>query len=217
FVTPVRQEGRTYWVANFPGPREPWTPRTVPRKRKAAPRRQKKFNSLERAEEFLVEAKREWIRRGGVRLAFDREFHYDAMRAAEILAEVPWSTMEKAALLFKRCVSWREYRGLKFEGPIDRKVELNPRITLAVQEEAKAQDNSLSIAAEGIIGEWLMMKVNKEILGRVESERMEAAALKEMRLLNEELIKERDRFEAALKRVRRERQNAKERLRIHKK
>ena len=155
FVTPIKQEGRRYWVANYPGEREPWSPRTVPRKRKAAPRKQKKFNSLERAQEFLAMAKREWTRRGGVELAYDREFHHDVMRASEELAGIAGGTLWKASKIFKRCASWREYRGGGFEAPLDRRVELGPRIILALDREARAHNTTLAIAAEGIIGECL--------------------------------------------------------------
>jgi hypothetical protein len=61
---------------------------------------------------------------------------------------------------------------LKYEAPIDRKIELNPRIALALESEARARNTTVANAAEGIIGEWLMMKANKEIMARVEAERV---------------------------------------------
>ena len=47
---------------------------------------------------FLAEAKREWVRKGGVKLGTDSAAHYDFMRAMEVIADVPNGTLEKAAL-----------------------------------------------------------------------------------------------------------------------
>ena len=204
YVTGVNDKGYRYWLANYPG-----RPREVGGG-KWRQRKQKKFSVRAEAEAFLAEKKREWMRGGGVELAYDREFHYDAMRAAEILADTPWSTLWKAALLFKKCASWREYRGGKFEAPLDRRVELSPRIILALEGEARAHDTTLSIAAEGIIGEWLQMKVNKEILAQVEFERAEAAQIRELRQVYQVWKEEQKKLGEALQRARRSRDNAKQ-------
>jgi hypothetical protein len=182
----------------------------VPRKRKAAPRKQKKFNSLERAQEFLAVAKREWASKGGVRLGYDREFHHDVMRASEELAGIAGGTLWKASKIFKKCTSWREYRGGGFEAPLDRRVELGPRIILALDREARAHNTTLAIAAEGIIGEWLEMNANKEIKAQVESERVEAAQIRELRRVYEGLKEEQQKLGEALRRARRSRDNARQ-------
>jgi hypothetical protein len=188
----------------------------VPRKRRAAKRKQKKFNSRERAEEFLKGAKMEWIRKRRVRIGWDRELYGDFLRAVEELVDVPGGTLLKAVKVYKRCVSWREYRGGKYEAPVDRLVELGPRIMLALDREAREGNTTLSEAAEGIIWGWLEMRANREIMAQIERERLGAADLREMRMVNEALLAERARFEAALKRVRHERRNAKAAVRAHK-
>ena len=104
YVTGVNDKGYRYWLANYPG-----RPREVGGG-KWRQRKQKKFSVRAEAEAFLALKKREWMRGGGVELAYDREFRYDVMRAAEILADIPWSSLWKVAMLFKRCASWREHR-----------------------------------------------------------------------------------------------------------
>src|SRR5258708_32798202 len=100
-ITPVMQGSRRYFVANYPANRKPWS-------RKAAGREQKKFTKLELAETFLAEVRREWIRRGKVELGLDSFLHRDVMRAMKILAMIPNATLEKAAFLFRQCVSAKE-------------------------------------------------------------------------------------------------------------
>src|SRR5262252_326035 len=97
FVTEVNDNGHKYYLTNYPG-----RPRSVGGG-KWKQRKQKKFSVRAEAEAFLALKKREWMRGGGVELAYDREFHYDVMRAAEVLSGVPWSTLWKAAILFKKC------------------------------------------------------------------------------------------------------------------
>ena len=204
YVTAVNDKGYRYYLANYPSqPREVGGGKWKQRK-------QKKFSVREEAEAFIEEARREWMRGGGVELAYDREFHYDALRAAEALAGTPGLTLWKAAVLLKGCASWREYKGLKFEAPRDRTVELSPRIMMAVQVEAKAHSTTLAIAAEGLIGEWLLMKANREIMAQVEKERVETAQIRELRLVYEELRAEQKKLGEALRRARRSRDNARQ-------
>jgi hypothetical protein len=94
-------------------------------------------------------------------------------------------------------------------------VELSPRITLALEAEAKVHDTTLSIAVEGIIGEWLLMKVNKEILAQVEFERAEAAQIRELRQVYEEWKEEQKKLGEVLQRAKRGRTNAKQQALRH--
>jgi hypothetical protein len=208
FITPIKQEGRRYWMANYPSEQKPWS-------RRAAPRKQKKFAKLEEAEMFLLEARREWVRKGGVRLGNDRDLHYDFMRAVDELAGVAGGTLWKAALVYRQSVSWREYRGGKYEVPIDRKVELNPREFLVVDAEARRLQTTVGNALEMIIGWWVEKEAVKVIKERLEAERTEVAEIRELREAYEVLLEERKELAAALRRARREQYNATRRAMRH--
>jgi hypothetical protein len=137
------------------------------------------------------------------------------MRAAEILADIPGGTLWKAALVYPKSISAREHRGGKYEAPADRGVELSPRDFLVVDGEARRLQTTLGGALGAIIGWWVEKEAVKEIKERLESERAEAASLREMRLLNEKLLKERKEMEGALKRARRGCKTARQRAERH--
>jgi hypothetical protein len=208
FVTPIKQEGRQYWMANYPSDQKPWS-------RRAPPRKQKKFAKLEEAEVFLAEAKREWVRRGGVKLGYDRELHYDFMRAVDELAGIPGGTLWKAALVYRHSVSWREYRGGKYEVPINRKVELSPREFLMVEGEARRMQATVGDALAKIIGWWVEKEAVKAIKERLEAERAEVVEIRKLREAYEVLLEERKELSVALRRARREQYNATRRAKRH--
>lgn len=104
YLTAVKDKGRPYWMANYPGERPVGS-------RRARPRKQRMFARKEDAEAYLLEAQREFFQRGRVELACDREAHSDAMRGLEILSKIPGATLTKAALLLVECRSARERRG----------------------------------------------------------------------------------------------------------
>src|SRR6516164_9835081 len=174
YVTAVNDKGYRYWLTNYPSDRGVASG-------KWGNRKQKKFSKREEAEAFLAEAKREWVRRGGVKLGYDRDLHYDFMRAVEELAGIPGGTLWKAALVYRKSVSWREYRGGKYEVPIDRKVELNPREFLVVDAEARRMQTTVGNALEMIIGWWVEKEAVKAIKERLEAERSEVAEIRELR------------------------------------
>jgi hypothetical protein len=163
--------GRKYWVVNYPGDRSP-------RSRKPAKRVQKKFNSLEKAEEFRKEIKREWTKTGKIRLGLDPELHCDVMRAVKVLSEVPNATLERAAYVFMQCVSAREKRELRYEVAINRRVELSPRIFLMVQNEAQSRKVSISEATEGLLSEVALFRADQAIRRQKQREETEYLALK---------------------------------------
>jgi hypothetical protein len=170
-VTTVLDSGRRqYFVANWPAERKPWS-------RKAAGRRQKKFSKRELAEAFLEEAKWEWKRKGGVKLGFDREAHYDFMRAMEVIADIPNGTLEKGALLLKMCASAKERPGGTYEASLDRKVELSPRLFLMVDNEAKKRGVSVREAVEGILAGWLEFEAERQVKERTREEAQECKKL----------------------------------------
>jgi hypothetical protein len=160
-VTPILQAGRRYFVANFPSTR------------KGKGRAQKKFNRRELAEAFLEEARREWIRRGKVELGLDPALHYDVMRGAKILSSTPNGTFEKAALIFRQCMSARELRGTRYEAPKERQIELSPRFFLMVDNEAKKRGVSVGEAVEGMLAGWLEFEVERQVKERTRDEARE--------------------------------------------
>jgi hypothetical protein len=109
------------------------------------------FARREDAEEFLMEARREFFQKGRVELGCDRELHSDVMRAAEILADLSGATLTTAAKLLKECRSSRERHGGKFEEPKSRQVELSPRAYLGLVHEARQSGMGLSDLVNGIV------------------------------------------------------------------
>jgi hypothetical protein len=172
FITPVIDRGREYFLASFPAERKPWS-------RRAAGRKQKKFSKREAAESFLQEIKREYFRKGGVTLGFDREAHYDFMRAMEVIADIPHGTLEKGAHLLRMSVSAAGRCGDKHEAaPADRKVELRGRCFLMVQNEAVVRKVSMDQAVEGLLSEVALARAEQAVRQQAHIEEMEYEALK---------------------------------------
>lgn len=183
-ITPITtRDGKKYWVANFPGNKEVRIGRPAKRMAKrmrAAKRRQKKFASQERAELFLAEAKREWERTGRIELATDSRVHCDLLRAMRLLAGVGGgASLELAVLVYMQCRSAREIAGrsMRYEVARDRKVELNPRFFLMVQNEARERGISLAQAVEGLLGEVAIARAERAIRQREYDERRELEQL----------------------------------------
>jgi len=131
-------------------------PGELPRgSRKCRPRKQKMFASKEAAEAFLRGIHREYILRKRVLLGFDGEEHMDAIRAKEALVDVPGASLESAAWLLKLCRSTKEMRGGKFEVAADRKLELEPRTFLGLENMARKLGCRVEDVAEGAIWEFL--------------------------------------------------------------
>src|SRR6516165_998942 len=125
-ITPFQEgPGLRYYYVNWPM-FDPVSKRSV--------RGRKKFTTRGAAEEFLTRARVEFRRNADVILAHDRGVWLDCLRAMDVLKELPvGSTLEKAALLLKRCQSGVEKRNGQFEAPAakDRRIEINPRGWLA--------------------------------------------------------------------------------------
>src|SRR5262252_3377686 len=127
YATPNRYGGRTFWMANYPGPRERWS-------RKAAGRAQRKFTTKEAAEAFLQEARREWIRAGRIELATDRKLHFDLLRAVRVMVRSGvknWS-LERAVHVYLQCRAAAEIPGpeMRYQVARNRTVSLSPRMFL---------------------------------------------------------------------------------------
>jgi hypothetical protein len=181
YVTPILQEGRQCYMANYPiarvrGEKGPWR------------RKQKKFSQLGAALEFLEGAQLEWERSGGVSLKYDRQLHYDLLKAQRILAGVPNSSLELASRVYRSCASRREYRGGRFEAPTDRRLELSPRGILALQGKARAWNCSVSQACERVLWQWLELEAARGVRVEVELEKEKYAQGKRELMRREALL-----------------------------
>jgi hypothetical protein len=148
YLTAVKDKGRPYWMANYPGERPVGS-------RRARPRKQRMFAQRVAAEEFLEAARREYFQRGRVELAYDRELHSDVLRAVKILADMPGATLSDGALLLRECRSSRERRGGGFEEPRDRMIELHPRLYLGMLNQARNRGMRLRDLVSGVLWGWI--------------------------------------------------------------
>ena len=183
YVSAVTDRGYRYFLANFPGERKPWS-------RKPRARVQKKFSKREDAEEFVERLRREWLRRGKAELGLDPALHYDVLRAAKILSDTPNATLEKAALIFRLCMSARELRGTRYEVPKGRRIELSPRFFLLVDIEAKARNVSISEAAEGLLSEVAMCRADQRIRQQIHTEETQYRELKKRNEIERQKLRE---------------------------
>ena len=143
-------------------------------------RKQKKFNTLDRAEEFCSEINREWANTGKIKLGLDSHLHCDIMRAVRLIAGVPNASLERAAHVFMQCRSAKEKRGsdMKYEVPVNRRLELSPRIFLMAQSEARARNVSISEAVESLLSEVALCRADQAIRQQAKSEETEYRELK---------------------------------------
>jgi hypothetical protein len=168
-ITPIKDwAGRKYWCASYPD------------KESTSRRVQRKFNTLERAEAFLAEVKREWTRTGKVKLGLDRDLHSDVLRATKLLNGVRNATLERAVYVYLQCRSLSEKRGIAggYEVSSDRKIELSPRIFLMVQNEARARKVTIQEAAEGLLAELALHRAGAAIRRQTQTEEAEYEELK---------------------------------------
>jgi hypothetical protein len=179
-ITPiVDYAGRRYFVVNYP-------------RRGTSGRKQKKFNSLERAEEFCSEIKREWANTGKIRLGLDSHLHCDVMRAVKLLNGVPNASLERAAYVFLQCLSAKEKRGsdMKYEVPVNRRLELSPRFFLMAHHEARARNVSVSEAVEGLLSEVALCRADKAMRQQIKREETEYRELKRRNDIERQKIRE---------------------------
>jgi hypothetical protein len=159
--------------------------------RKARSRKQKMFAKREEAEAFLALKRREYLQ-GKRTILWDAEQHMDALRALEILSDVPGASLEKGAMMLRLSRSRWERRGGGYEAPAasDRRVELSPRVYLAVANEAERRGVSIWQACEGIILGWLEAEARAGIRKRQLEEQKEYEALKERNGLDRKMVRE---------------------------
>jgi hypothetical protein len=146
-ITPVRNKNRLAWMVDY-AERKPGSRRWR--------RRQNLFWDLDRAEEFLERVKRETLAGGKIRLGTDPRLHADALRAARLASEagLPSGSLTEATQLLVTCRTSQNGSG-KFEEPLSRAVELNPKLFRAVVHHARQQGVSVSDLVAGVLWQFL--------------------------------------------------------------
>jgi hypothetical protein len=187
YATPNRYGGRTFWMANYPAPRERWS-------RKAAGRAQRKFVTKEAAESFLQEVRREWIRTGRIELSTDPKLHFDLMRAVKLLVRSGlknWS-LERAVHVYLQCRAAREIAGrdMRYEVAMGRTIQLSPRFFLMAQNEARERKISLTEAVEGLLSEVAIVRADKAIRQSQYEERRELGELERRNAAEKKRLRE---------------------------
>jgi hypothetical protein len=76
---------------------------------------------------------REYILSKRLSVGWDGEEHLDILRAKAVLLGVPRASLESAAWLLRQCRSAKELRGGGYEVAVERKVELEPRTFLGIE------------------------------------------------------------------------------------
>lgn len=179
-ITGVNDRGRAYYVVSWPGERKRWD-------RGTTGRRQKKFAKKAEAEAFLEQIKRERTRNGEVRiLGWDREAHYDFLRAHELLEDVPGASLTKAAELLRMARGVRELRGSGFVVPRERRIELSPRAFLVVQHRAREAGMKVNEMMDAIVLMWAEEEAERRVAARQADKDLERKlAERERERLNE--------------------------------
>ena len=149
-LTPIKNKGRSAWIVSYGsfeevGGRRKWR------------RRQNMFLDEGRARQFLEACRREHRLTGRVKLVWDRDLHWDMIRAMRVLSDLPGATLESSAWLLRTCRSSKEQRGTRYEVPVSRVIELEPRAFLGVSNEARKR----GIKTEELIGMIVWMWLEK--------------------------------------------------------
>jgi hypothetical protein len=119
----------------------------------------------------------------------------------EVIVDIPGGTLEKAALMYRMCRSTKELTGSGYEAPLERKVDLSPRLYLGCVNEANRRGISVREAAEAILASWLEEEAVRRIGEREREEAAEYKALLERNKTARRMVaqwKEADRLAVAL-------------------
>jgi hypothetical protein len=163
-VVKQRRGGREYerWRVNYPGGRAEGGKRN-------RRRRQNMFANEERAKAFMEACLEEMRRNRQLLLVGDSEAYWDAIRAKEVLVGVPGASLEVAAWLLRACQSSREKRGGGYEVERERKVELEPRVWLGLENACKW----MGCGVKELVGElaWKFLEEEAERMRKEEEKR----------------------------------------------
>jgi hypothetical protein len=113
------------------------------------------FSSEEAARVFMKGRQREYILSKRLSVGWDAEEHKDILRAKAALLDVPGASLESAAWLLRTCLSSKELRGGAYIVARDRKIELEPRTFLGLENVARKLGCRVKDVAEGAIWDYL--------------------------------------------------------------
>jgi hypothetical protein len=113
------------------------------------------FSSEEAARVFLRGRQREYILSKRLSVGWDAEEHRDILRAKAALLDVPGASLESAAWLLRQCRSAKELRGGGYEVAVDRKVELEPRTFLGIENVARKVGCKIKDVVEAAMWDYL--------------------------------------------------------------
>jgi hypothetical protein len=113
------------------------------------------FSSEEAARVFMRGRQREYILSKRLSVGWDAEEHREILRAKAALLDVPGASLESAAWLLRQCRSAKELMGGRYEVAVERKVELEPRTFLGLENVARKLGCRVKDVAEGAIWEFL--------------------------------------------------------------
>src|SRR5260221_5294368 len=150
YITRVQNHGRPRWMVSYPG-------KLPEGSRRARPRRQKMFSSEEAARVFMRGRQREYILSKRLSIGWDGEEHLDALRAKAVLLDMSGASLESAAWLLRQCRSAKELRG-GYEVAVERKVELEPRMFLGIENVARKLGCKIKDVVEAAMWDYLQLE-----------------------------------------------------------
>ena len=113
------------------------------------------FSSEEAARVFMRGRQREYILSKRLSVGWDAEEHRDILRAKAVLLGVPGASLESAAWLLRQCRSAKEMRGGGYEVAVERKVELEPRTFLGIENVARKIGCKIKDVVEAAMWDYL--------------------------------------------------------------
>jgi hypothetical protein len=121
-------------------------------------------------------------------VGWDGEEHRDILRAKAALLGVPGASLESAAWLLRQCRSAKELRGGRYEVTVDRKVELEPRTFLGIENVARKLGCEIKDVVEAAMWDYLQRESWKlraiEEISRERERELEAERERERKKLS---------------------------------
>jgi hypothetical protein len=113
------------------------------------------FSSEEAARVFMRGRQREYILSKRLLVGWDGEEHRDILRAKAVLLDVPGASLESAAWLLRLCRSAKELRGGGYVVAVERRVELEPRTFLGIENVARKIGCKIKDVVEAAVWDYL--------------------------------------------------------------
>lgn len=147
-LTPIRDQTRghtySYWMVSCP--------KDGPTGRNGSTgRKQRKFSSREKAEEFLAREKKRYEERWRTEWWADARARNDAARALRLISGTAGSSLTAAAQVYLECRSAQEFRRRAEETGEKRSLELSARLSLGLARLAARRGQSLEDLIAGVL------------------------------------------------------------------